>query len=126
MPRIELGPGLVRRTCPPALGLATGAAPFATALLEQHQLGWLRAPRTAATGCWLADLHATWIVTEQDSVNRFRRYLRWVRNATGAHATRRLTWQLRANLAASTSPRASSRHHGRPQRSNEREFPSNR
>jgi hypothetical protein len=79
MPCLELGPLLVRRARPPALWLATGAAPFAAALLEQHQLRRLRAPRTAATSCWLANLHATWILIEHDSVNRFRRYFgrRW-------------------------------------------------
>ena len=76
MPRIELGSGPVRRTRPPALGLAAGPSPFAAALLEQHQLRWLRAPRTAATGSWLAELHATWIAPEVNSVNRLRRDFR--------------------------------------------------
>jgi len=35
MPRVELGPGLVRRTRPPALRLAAGPSAFAATLLEQ-------------------------------------------------------------------------------------------
>jgi hypothetical protein len=38
MPRLELGPRLVRRTSPVALRLATGAASLPSALLEQRQL----------------------------------------------------------------------------------------
>jgi hypothetical protein len=40
------------------------------------ELRGLRPPRTAAPGCCLADLHAMWIASEAESVNRSRRYFR--------------------------------------------------
>jgi len=58
MPRLELGPRLVRRTSPAALRLAAGAASLPSALLEQRQLLGIRAPLRLATRSWLPDLHA--------------------------------------------------------------------
>ena len=74
IPRVEERPLLVRRTSPRALGRTTGAAALAAARLEQHQLRRFRAPRTSTAGCGVHERHASCIVAEFGSVNRFRRY----------------------------------------------------
>jgi hypothetical protein len=69
IPGRKLGPRLVRRARPTALGFAASAAPLTTARLEQHQLLGLYAPRApAGSGC-VTDLHVRWIATDRRSVN---------------------------------------------------------
>src|SRR5882672_6946963 len=75
IPRMQKRPLLVRRAGPRAFRWATGPTPLAAALLPQHQLLGIGAPLLPPSHIARLGRHASLIVPDLKSGNRFRRYL---------------------------------------------------